>query len=267
MRRLLLCLVCLCGVASAASAQGVVVAITPVDTVVTPGDVFTVQLYVTQSGPEFNAYDATIGYDPGALTFLQQSPVSLQEGSYMKSACGLTFHLFSAQGDSLNISHSLLCGNPPVFLTGPGQLYKLRFQASLDIQTTEIQIRTVQFFRAGVFVNLESATNAIIHIGETTSTAPPPEARRTAIVATPNPFNPQTVLHLTTGTEGNQIVRVWDVRGRLVRALQQGWYPAGTRTLPWDGRDALGRALGSGVYVVTLDLDEARTVTRLVLVR
>jgi hypothetical protein len=267
MRFALLLVIGLCTGVSTATAQGVVVSLTPADTVVTLGDEFELQLRVTQAGPEFNAYDAIISYDTNALTFLQQSPVSLQEGSYMKSACGLTFHLFSAQDDSLSISHSLLCGTPPVFLTGPGVLYKLRFQTSMDIQTTEVEIRYIQFFRAGVFVDLQSVTNAIIHIGETTSSNPPPLANRAAVVATPNPFNPQTVLHLTAPADGQQVVRVWDVRGHLVRRLQTGWFPAGTRRLPWDGRTGSGEELGSGVYLVTLDLNGTRTATRVVLVR
>lgn len=267
MRHVILAAVCLCLGASTVAAQGVVVSLTPADTVVTPGDEFELQLRVTMSGPEFNAYDAVIGYDTNALTFLQQSPLSLQEGSYMKLACGLTFHLFSAQGDSLSISHSLLCGTPPVFLTGPGELYKLRFQASMDIQTTEVEIRTIQFYRAGVFVDLESATNAIIHIGESTSDVAPPGARGASVVATPNPFNPQTVLHLTAPTSGLQEVRVWDVRGHLVRQLQKEWFSAGSRQLPWDGRSGSGEELASGVYMVTLDLDGTRSVTRVVLVR
>jgi flagellar hook assembly protein FlgD len=87
------------------------------------------------------------------------------------------------------------------------------------------------------------------------------------VVATPNPFNPQTVLHLTAPTSGLQEVRVWDVRGHLVRQLQKEWFSAGSRQLPWDGRSGSGEELASGVYMVTLDLDGTRSVTRVVLVR
>jgi hypothetical protein len=257
---------CIWWTASGAWAQGVVVCITPPDTVVTPGDIFEVHLSVTVPGPEFNAYDAVIGYDTNALTFLPRSPLSLQEGSDMKGACGNTFHLFSAQADSMSISHSLLCGTPPVFLTGPAELYTLRFQASLDPQVTEVELRSVQFFRAGVFVDLESSTNATIEIGEATDVGIAPEVP-SQVRAAPNPFNPATILFVSSPRAGHQIVRIWDARGRLVRQLQEGSFAAGQRSITWNGHDGAGKRLPSGVYHVVLDEDGRRTATRVVLLK
>ncbi len=48
-------------------------------------------------------------------------------------------------------------------------------------------------------------------------------------------------------------VRVFDVRGRLVRDLQEGVLPAGEHRFVWRGEDEQGAAVASGVYVYRVD--------------
>ena len=43
-------------------------------------------------------------------------------------------------------------------------------------------------------------------------------------------------------------VSVYDIRGRLVRTLVRGEYPAGEQSTTWDGRNEQGRPVGAGVY-------------------
>ena len=67
-------LVVLALVASAsAHADGVRVSVQPETLTVAPGDTFTVNLVVPDSGAAFNGYVATLAYDPLALHFVQQS--------------------------------------------------------------------------------------------------------------------------------------------------------------------------------------------------
>ena len=69
----------------------------------------------------------------------------------------------------------------------------------------------------------------------------------------PNPFNPATTLDFALAREGAATVRVIDIHGRLVRTLVSGRLPAGQHRATWDGNDASGRAVASGVYVVELE--------------
>jgi len=48
-------------------------------------------------------------------------------------------------------------------------------------------------------------------------------------------------------------VTILDSQGRAVRTLEQGLAQAGHHEIFWDGRDATGRAMASGVYFVRLD--------------
>lgn len=81
----------------------------------------------------------------------------------------------------------------------------------------------------------------------------------------PNPFNPGTHVRFALAHAGPVRLNVYDIRGQLVRQLLEGVpMPAGTHEVFWDGRDAGGRGVASGVYVVKLDADQssfARKVT------
>ncbi len=62
-------------------------------------------------------------------------------------------------------------------------------------------------------------------------------------------------------------VRLYDLRGALVRELQAGDLPAGRRVLTWDGRDRAGRLAASGVYLVRARVEGRTLAGRVVLVR
>ncbi|MFH0920188.1 MAG: FlgD immunoglobulin-like domain containing protein [Fibrobacterota bacterium] len=72
----------------------------------------------------------------------------------------------------------------------------------------------------------------------------------------PNPFNPlTTVRYALPGIRGEKRVlrlQVLDIQGRIIRTLVNGEQEAGVHTVVWDGRDASGRGLGSGVYLCRL---------------
>jgi hypothetical protein len=80
----------------------------------------------------------------------------------------------------------------------------------------------------------------------------------------PNPFNPETTLRFSLERTANIQLRVTDNLGRTVRLLVTGRYEAGLHSVPWDGRDDLGRVLPSGSYHAVLSAGD-RTATRTML--
>ncbi len=68
----------------------------------------------------------------------------------------------------------------------------------------------------------------------------------------PNPFNPTTTISFAMPGAGRAVVEVFDVKGRRVRQLFAGDLDAGTHAFVWDGRDAVARAMPSGVYFYRL---------------
>ena len=84
----------------------------------------------------------------------------------------------------------------------------------------------------------------------------------------PNPFNPSTTLKYTVAEAGRTSLRVYNVRGELVRTLQESWLPAGTYQAAWDGTDQRGRAVSSGTYFAVISNDRGiRDRIRMVLLK
>jgi carboxypeptidase T len=77
----------------------------------------------------------------------------------------------------------------------------------------------------------------------------------------------RTELQLTLPHAGDLAVKVYNMRGMLVRDLFQGRVDSGSRQLVWDGRDGQGRAVASGVYLVRAQSGDVTLHGRVVMVR
>lgn len=79
-----------------------------------------------------------------------------------------------------------------------------------------------------------------------------PVILREFLQAAPNPFNPQTrvVYGLKTGRDIR--IEVFDLRGRLVRRLFDGYREAGEHEAVWRGEDSNGQRAASGVYLIRM---------------
>lgn len=80
----------------------------------------------------------------------------------------------------------------------------------------------------------------------------------------PNPFAFTTSLAFALPREGPAKVAIFDIKGRLVRVLEDRWLPAGRHRTEWDGRDDTGRRVGAGMYICNLSSDGANVSKRLV---
>ncbi len=65
-----------------------------------------------------------------------------------------------------------------------------------------------------------------------------------------NPAQGEAAFAVTSSGRGVLEVAVYDVRGRLVRTLYRGADKAGAAQFAWDARDAAGRAVAAGTYLV-----------------
>jgi hypothetical protein len=82
----------------------------------------------------------------------------------------------------------------------------------------------------------------------------------------PNPFRPQTTIIFDLPVAARATVRIYDVGGRLVRTLADGWLPRDSHRAVWNGRDDRGGELGPGIYFAQLrvgDRTQARKLTML----
>jgi hypothetical protein len=68
----------------------------------------------------------------------------------------------------------------------------------------------------------------------------------------PNPFNPETAITIHLPEAAPIRLSIVNAMGHEVRVLAEGRIEPGILSFIWDGRDAQGRALPSGVYLCTL---------------
>jgi hypothetical protein len=83
--------------------------------------------------------------------------------------------------------------------------------------------------------------------------APAPAGR--LLAPYPNPFNPSTRLRYELHAGGRAELAILDAQGRSLRRLLDAALPAGPGFVAWDGRDAQGHSLPSGLYFARLALD------------
>ena len=73
-----------------------------------------------------------------------------------------------------------------------------------------------------------------------------------ALVAYPNPFNPQTTLSYTLPEREHVSIVIFDAAGERIARLVDEEEPRGSQAITWNGHDDHGRAVGSGVYFARL---------------
>jgi hypothetical protein len=82
--------------------------------------------------------------------------------------------------------------------------------------------------------------------------------------ATPNPFAGATSMAVELPEASSVSIDIFDVRGRMVRALSR---PQASQRVEWDGRDQEGRLLPSGVYFCRVAAAGATVTRKMVIAR
>ena len=87
----------------------------------------------------------------------------------------------------------------------------------------------------------------------------------------PNPFNPETWIPYHLAKDADVTLHIYAVNGTLVRTLALGHQPAGiyqnrSRAAYWDGKNAFGESVASGLYFYTLTAGDF-SATRRMLIR
>ena len=85
----------------------------------------------------------------------------------------------------------------------------------------------------------------------------------------PNPFNPSTTIsfQLPGGAATRITLKVYDLRGKVVRTLIDDVREPGVHTAFWDGRDDSGRGVASGVYLYRLKAGDFSQTRKMVLLK
>ena len=219
------------------------------------GDNFTVNLNV-ENVNDVGGWQADLTFDPKVLT-----AHSVTEGDFLKQDEGETFFqegtVKNQLGKITGIKAARLTQMP---VRGHGTLLSVTFQA---LQNGESKL-TLQNFQVGTRRGEKTRSippEITIVVGDPAPAAPtahaiPPD--QTQLLANyPNPFNPETWIPYQLSEPADVTVRIYATSGVLVRRLGLGHQAAGyytnrSRAVYWDGRNAVGEPVASGVYFYTL---------------
>jgi hypothetical protein len=83
----------------------------------------------------------------------------------------------------------------------------------------------------------------------------------------PNPFNPVTNIDFSVAESGNVSLKVYDISGKEVSELINGFYTPGNYNVKWDAIDSYGNQLSSGIYIYQLNTKNGILSNRMVLMR
>jgi hypothetical protein len=68
----------------------------------------------------------------------------------------------------------------------------------------------------------------------------------------PNPFNPSTAIPVVVPGESRVILEIYNILGQKVKILYDGILASGRTTFEWDGKDAYGYQVSTGMYICRL---------------
>ena len=154
---------------------------------------------------------------------------------------------------------------------------QLQTKAALDYETKTSYTVTVTAYDGNSGGDRITVTIDVTDVVENAPAAPSVETsalipEKTDLLTNfPNPFNPETWIPYQLAKPADVTLTIYDVRGLVVRELKlghqaAGFYQSRSAAIYWDGRNAFGEKVASGLYFYTLKAGDF-TATRKLLIR
>ena len=115
-----------------------------------------------------------------------------------------------------------------------------------------------------------AAMRTLVYLQQLIATARP---EKTQLLANyPNPFNPETWIPYELADATQVKITIYNAQGVVIRTLQLGQQSAGyytdrERAAYWDGRNAVGEQVASGIYFYQLETDEMSSLRKMVILK
>ncbi|NOZ08943.1 MAG: T9SS type A sorting domain-containing protein, partial [FCB group bacterium] len=218
------------------------------DAAVNQGELISLPVYLENAGG-LTALETTLNYDPDLLSLINVEPAGTAAGMYFR------FNADEAAG-TLRLA---LAGTQT--LPENLQVFTVTFQAAADIIDKVSTSVTIGRFLAQEDDLTEIAKSAEILIQGT-------PGQFALHPAYPNPFNPVVTLGFSLPEDGVPVrMDVLNMLGQRVVTLLDETKSAGEYTLQWNGTDAAGNNLQSGLYFVRLKAGDYLKIQKIMLIK
>jgi len=153
--------------------------------------------------------------------------------------------------------------NSPLFLTGPfvGPVW---MRISLSAQPAPVDFPWNGTVSIGAFNGGETEDYVMVMTPETTDV---PQSGASSIwfgPVIPNPARDQAVVDYTLPRAADVSISVYDLAGRRVTEIERGSKTAGTHQVGWNFRDASGRSVPLGYYILKLRVGDTVLTRRVI---
>ena len=83
----------------------------------------------------------------------------------------------------------------------------------------------------------------------------------------PNPFNPRTTIRFDVPKHASVFVAVYDMVGKQIAVLEQGYKSPGRYTLLWNGRNTDDVMMPSGMYILKMSAEDFTAQQKILLIK
>jgi hypothetical protein len=135
----------------------------------------------------------------------------------------------------------------------------------LNVAAQSFRVEPIQYTLTETDIELSRVT-----LGELIARVIP--SRSELLSNFPNPFNPETWIPFNLAETADAVVTIYDVYGHLVRtidlgSLHAGLYSTKAKAAYWNGTNAFGERVASGIYFYHLQAGEFSATRRMVILK
>jgi hypothetical protein len=143
-------------------------------------------------------------------------------------------------------------------------IYDVFYQNHPNIECDSLDIITTVFVQDGGTQEVLQAQTLIDKAGVSPKRAAQPAC---VVRNVPNPFHSETTISFQLGRPGPVQLSVYTLTGELVTRIVAECAEPGEYSITWDGRNRLGRDVGSGIYYYRLESEGAPRTGKAILIR
>jgi hypothetical protein len=187
----------------------------------------------------------------------------IQRGKLLDDQAGEVFFAHRP-GQRLEIDAAILGPDQTIVGDGVVATFELSGLGGASARLVEVDLRDVD--GRPLTDTVEPGRPAIEEEAGASDGASLPD-RLTSLGARPNPFNPSTTIGFLLPEAMHVELRIYDVGGHLIRTLTDGHLAAGEHAVEWNGRDSVGRAMSSGIYLYVIEAGGVEVVEKLLMIR
>jgi hypothetical protein len=144
-----------------------------------------------------------------------------------------------------------------------GDLFTVYYNSDFELKDEAFRVERAEFSSGSGF---DVDASYRLNISEKTYLEMP-ESSAISIAGYPNPFNGYVTISYELPHSGNYDLVIFDILGREVKTLMEGYKSSGGGVITWDGVDNQGDEISSGIYFARLRGETVSANIKLILMK